>query len=129
VADETEIPIAARGLSGAEIEAALTGADLHLEARSGTSRSFDMDPATASLVVGIVTAAPKVIEAVATAWGKFKKRRDGRAAPATVVVETEAAEIVIRVSAEGKLTNENGEPLGEDALPSSPKQIVRIHLS
>lgn len=131
VADTTSIPVAGRGLTGEQVGAALEGLgdDVRIDASAQAPRSIDMDPATASLVVGLATAVPQLIAAVAAAWGRHRKRGDApSSAPATVVVETAGAEIVVHVGADGALTGEDSRPLDEASLPASPRQIVRIHL-
>jgi hypothetical protein len=91
-----------------------------------------MDPVTVSLVVGVAAAVPPLIEAVATAWDKWKRRKqrsEEASQPTTIIVETPSDDVTIRLGNDGRLLNEDGRPLDEQALPTSPKQILRIHLA
>jgi hypothetical protein len=119
VDDVVRIPIAGRGVDAAGLTEAL-GDDLTLEQPVAGARSVDMDPATATLVVGIATNLPALIKAVASAWGKFRHRSH---ALASVVIETTGADVVIRVGEDGTVAEAD-----VAALPESPRQILQIHL-
>ena len=116
---EVRIPVGGRGLDAAGVSDAL-GDDLNVEKGGAEGRSVDMDPATATLVVGLATAVPALISAVAGAWSKF--RRPSPTA-ASLVIETAGEDVVIRVGEDGTIAEADAA-----ALPESPQQILRIHL-
>ncbi len=119
VEEVVRIPVGGRGLDAAAVGAAL-GDDLALEQPEAGGRSVDMDPATATLVVGLATAVPSIISAVAAAWSRFRRPSQASAA---LVIETTGQDVVIRVGEDGTVA-----PADVAALPESPRQILRIHL-
>lgn len=116
---ELRIPVGGRGLDAASVINAL-GDDLSVEPAGAGGRSVDMDPATATLVVGLATAVPALISAVAGAWARF---RGPSPTPAWLMVETTGGDVVIHVGENGTVAEADA-----DALPESPRQILRIHL-
>jgi hypothetical protein len=124
--DTARIPVSGRGLTKEEVRTVLENADLGVEPTGSAPQSVDMDPATATLVVGLATAVPALITSISGAWARFRK--GSSPAASTVVLETAADEVVLRVGGDGTLAAEDGGPLDIAALPSSPGDIVRIHL-
>ena len=117
--DDVRIPVGGRGLDAAGL-ADVLGDGLTVEQGGAGGRSVDMDPATVELVVGLASAVPALISAVAAAWSKFRRPSS---APATLVIETAGEDVVIRVGADGTVAESDAA-----ALPDSPRQILRIHL-
>jgi len=124
--DTARIPVSGRGLTTEQVRTVLAEAGLGAEPVASASQSVDMDPATATLVVGLTTAVPALITSIAGVWARFRK--GSSPAATTVVVETAADEVVLRVGGDGTLAAEDGGPLDAAALPSSPGAIVRIYL-
>jgi hypothetical protein len=126
--ERVRIPVGGRGLVSERVAEVLgsAGDDVRVESDADARRSVDMDSGTVSMVVDLATAVPTLLTAIAGAWSQFKKRSSS--APATVVVETAADEVTVRITAAGELATEDGEPVDPAALPSTPRTIVRIHL-
>jgi hypothetical protein len=120
------IPVSGRGLTKEQVGAVLDSAELGVDSAATAPQSVNMDPATATLVVGLATAVPALITSIAGAWALFRK--GSSPAACTVVVETATDEVVLRVVGDGTLAAGDGGPVNVMALPSSPRDIVRIHL-
>ena len=113
------IPVGGRGLDAAGVTDAL-GDDLKTDQSGADGRSVDMDPVTVTLVVGLASAVPDLISAVAGAWARFRRPSP---TPASLVIETVGEDVLIRIGEDGTVAEG-----ATDRLPESPKQILRIHL-
>ena len=126
---DVRIPVGGRGLVSERVAEVLgsAGDQVSVESDAAARRSVDMDSGTVSMVVDLATAVPALLTRSRARGSQFKKRSSPASPPATVVVET-AGDGSRSDRTGGGLATEDGEPVDPAALPSSARQIVRIHL-